>query len=501
MWNFERSGKMKVLAEIMKKWKAEGHRALIFVQTIQMLNVLQGWMNDEQHAHLRIDGHTAVKKRLKMIDEFNANSAIFAMLLTTRVGGVGLNIVGANRVVIFDPDWNPMVDVQARERAWRIGQKRDVVVYRLVLSRTVEEKIYQRQVYKHFLAQKVLNDPRQRQFFKWNDLAELFEIPPPPPNFSPEDMAALREKYKGLFAKLNPEDWGGQEGETTEVMQSIQKLPEKLENKPTAEQEKEHGAILETLYDSNGIKATFNHDKVEQPLLDKKIVRDGANEIAQRALQALQRSGRERSSQHISVPTWTGQRGKAGAVAIKREPKQEGLGARASLGSYKALVARSGASQTHVLDGLKQLAAIRKAGTKATQADEASRLGLNARAATSRGATGSLKAEPGEGESAAPSAIEGDAVGLPIELHASDKQIAQAILTVFLDPKLAGKEYRLTTGQVLEHLAKGIAPHHMELFKTLLKQMCVLAKGTHPSEPGCWSLRPEFWPGGAAVGS
>merc|ERR1719333_445853 len=93
-----------------------------------------------------------------MIEEFNGNQEIFAMLLTTRVGGVGLNIIGADRVLIFDPDWNPMTDVQARERTWRIGQTKEVSVYRLVSTGTIEEKVYQRQVYKHFIAQKVLVD-------------------------------------------------------------------------------------------------------------------------------------------------------------------------------------------------------------------------------------------------------------------------------------------------------------------------------------------------------
>merc|ERR1719356_1492036 len=168
---------MKVLAEIRKKWKADGHRPLIFVQTVMMLDVLEKWMNSMGYTHLRIDGKTAVKRRLTLINDFNGNLDFFAMILTTRVGGVGLNIIGADRVLIFDPDWNPMTDVQARERTWRIGQDKEVSVYRLVSTGTIEDKVYQRQVYKHFLAQKVLIDARQRQFFKWNDLADLFEMP------------------------------------------------------------------------------------------------------------------------------------------------------------------------------------------------------------------------------------------------------------------------------------------------------------------------------------
>merc|ERR1711920_506844 len=181
------------------------------------------------YTYLRMDGKTPVRRRGRLIEEFNGNAGLFAMLLTTRVGGVGLNIIGADRVAIFDPDWNPMTDVQARERTWRIGQRRDVAVYRLVLTGTVEEKIYQRQVYKHFLSMKILNDPRQRQFFKWNDLADLFDIPPAPPNFDAKDMAALKSKYKTLFKKLTKEL--DNEVETTDVMKEISNLPANEHNR------------------------------------------------------------------------------------------------------------------------------------------------------------------------------------------------------------------------------------------------------------------------------
>lgn len=105
-----------------------------------------------------------------------AYTAVFLFLLTTRVGGLGVNLTGANRIVVFDPDWNFSTDVQARERAWRIGQRRDVTVYRFITSGTIEEKIYHRQVYKHFLSDKVLRDPRQRRFFKSKDMQDLFTL-------------------------------------------------------------------------------------------------------------------------------------------------------------------------------------------------------------------------------------------------------------------------------------------------------------------------------------
>jgi len=101
---------------------------------------------------------------------------VFIFLLTTRVGGIGLYLIGANRVLIYDPDWNPTTDMQARERAWRIGQNRQVTIYRLLTAGTVEEKIYHRQVFKQYLTNRVLKDPKQRRFFKTNDLYELFSL-------------------------------------------------------------------------------------------------------------------------------------------------------------------------------------------------------------------------------------------------------------------------------------------------------------------------------------
>jgi len=136
------------------------------------------------------DGSTAASSRSALIDEFNSSlgpitdgregqrseDAIFVFLLTTRVGGLGTNLTAANRVLIYDPDWNPSTDLQARERAWRIGQKREVVIYRLLTRGTIEEKVYHRQIVKQQLSSRVLKDPRQRRLFRERDLKEIFEV-------------------------------------------------------------------------------------------------------------------------------------------------------------------------------------------------------------------------------------------------------------------------------------------------------------------------------------
>ena len=86
-----------------------------------MLELLEAFVADSGYVYMWMDGNTAVKKRQPMVAKFNADKTIFIFLLTTRVGGLGINLTGANRIVIYDPDWNPSTDLQARERAWRIG--------------------------------------------------------------------------------------------------------------------------------------------------------------------------------------------------------------------------------------------------------------------------------------------------------------------------------------------------------------------------------------------
>lgn len=114
--------------------------------TLQMLRLLEKHLIRLDYSYMRMDGTTAVGVRQSLVDRFNTTSSrdCFVFLLTTRVGGLGINLTGANRVLIYDPDWNPSTDAQAKERAWRIGQSRDVVIYRLLTSGAIEEKIYQR---------------------------------------------------------------------------------------------------------------------------------------------------------------------------------------------------------------------------------------------------------------------------------------------------------------------------------------------------------------------
>jgi DNA excision repair protein ERCC-6 len=187
------SAKLKVLNHVLGMWKEQNHRVLLFTQTIQMLNIVEKFVQLAGYRYMRMDGHTAAAQRQKLVDKFNEASfddpeAPFIFLLTTRVGGLGINLTSANRVIVYDPDWNPMTDLQAKERAFRIGQTRNVIVYRLVTSGTIEEKIYHRQVFKQFLTQKILRDPKQtRSFFQSSGLRDLFRLNEKPGNALHED--------------------------------------------------------------------------------------------------------------------------------------------------------------------------------------------------------------------------------------------------------------------------------------------------------------------------
>jgi SNF2 family DNA or RNA helicase len=171
------SGKMAVVAEILKLWKREGHRGLLFAQGRQTLDLLESLCSACGFSYLRMDGTTPVRSRQSLVDAFNSGvDQWFVFLLTTRVGGVGINLIGADRVLIYDPDWNPTTDIQARERAWRLGQKKHVTIYRLLIAGTIEEKIYHRQIFKTALSQRVLSDPKSKRLFSYEDLRDLFSL-------------------------------------------------------------------------------------------------------------------------------------------------------------------------------------------------------------------------------------------------------------------------------------------------------------------------------------
>uniref|UniRef100_A0A8C2X0D9 Chromodomain helicase DNA binding protein 4 n=1 Tax=Cyclopterus lumpus TaxID=8103 RepID=A0A8C2X0D9_CYCLU len=138
------SGKLTLLQKMMRKLKNGGHRVLVFSQMTKMLDLLEDFLENEGYKYERIDGGVTGSLRQEAIDRFNAPGAPqFAFLLSTRAGGLGINLASADTVVIYDSDWNPHNDIQAFSRAHRIGQNRKVMIYRFVTKASVEERITQ----------------------------------------------------------------------------------------------------------------------------------------------------------------------------------------------------------------------------------------------------------------------------------------------------------------------------------------------------------------------
>lgn len=136
--------KLKKLDELLTKLKQEDHRVLIFCQMTRMIDILEEYMAKKHYTYFRMDGSTNIADRRDMVNEYQQNYKIFAFLLSTRAGGLGVNLTGADTVIFYDNDWNPTMDAQATDRAHRIGQTRMVSVYRLITKNTIEERIVKR---------------------------------------------------------------------------------------------------------------------------------------------------------------------------------------------------------------------------------------------------------------------------------------------------------------------------------------------------------------------
>lgn len=133
-----------MLDKLLPKLKEAGHRVLIFSQFTSMLDILQDYCNYRGHNNCRLDGSTNRVQRKLDIDSFNSkNSDLFVFLISTRAGGLGINLATADTIILYDTDWNPQVDLQAQDRVHRIGQTKPVTVYRFITEGTVEERILQ----------------------------------------------------------------------------------------------------------------------------------------------------------------------------------------------------------------------------------------------------------------------------------------------------------------------------------------------------------------------
>ncbi|OAD75637.1 Homeodomain-like DNA binding domain-containing transcription factor, partial [Phycomyces blakesleeanus NRRL 1555(-)] len=189
----ENSGKMVLLDKLLTRLKTDGHRVLIFSQLVMMLDILSDYMAMRGHPFQRLDGSMKTEERNKAIEHYNApDSPDFVFLLSTRAGGMGINLCTADTVIIFDSDWNPQNDLQAMSRAHRIGQTRSVNVYRLVTKGTMEEDIIERAKRKMVLEYCIINqmDTSGLSLLPENSLVTASGKPRELP-FSKEEMSAV----------------------------------------------------------------------------------------------------------------------------------------------------------------------------------------------------------------------------------------------------------------------------------------------------------------------
>ena len=160
--------KMRIFSDLVNRLHLEKHRCLVFCQMTRMLDILEDFLTWRKLTFLRMDGATSIQDRRYMVDEFQRNDNIFIFLLSTRAGGLGVNLIAADTVIFYDNDWNPTMDEQATDRAHRIGQTKPVTVYRIMTRGTVEERIVRRAKQKQNVQSTVYGDT-----FKMKDVVKL----------------------------------------------------------------------------------------------------------------------------------------------------------------------------------------------------------------------------------------------------------------------------------------------------------------------------------------
>lgn len=215
---FRASGKFELLDRILPKLKATNHRVLLFCQMTQLMTIMEDYLSWRGFGYLRLDGTTKAEERGDLLKKFNCkNSEYFLFLLSTRAGGLGLNLQSADTVVIFDSDWNPHQDLQAQDRAHRIGQKNEVRVLRLMTVNSVEERILAAARYKLNMDEKVIQagmfdqkstGSERQQFLQsilHQDDAEEEEENEVPDDETVNQMIAREESEFELFQKMDLE--------------------------------------------------------------------------------------------------------------------------------------------------------------------------------------------------------------------------------------------------------------------------------------------------------
>ena len=195
-------GKLQTLDLLLARLKREKHRCLIFTQMTKMLDVLELFLNYHGYTYVRLDGTTPILQRQILMERFNSDEKIFVFILSTRAGGIGVNLTGADTVIFYDSDWNPTMDAQAQDRCHRIGQTKDVHIYRLISKNTIEENILKKANQKRLLGDLTIDGGSfDMSYFKKNNLCELFDQ-----NQTLEDIVRERNQMQEQFESTRNEN-------------------------------------------------------------------------------------------------------------------------------------------------------------------------------------------------------------------------------------------------------------------------------------------------------
>ena len=199
------SGKLVFLFALLERLREEGHRTLVFSHYRKVLDILERILGNRGFKVMRLDGTVKqITERERRISVFQTDGSYSVFLLTTQVGGVGITLTAASRVVIYDPSWNPATDAQAVDRAYRIGQTENVVIYRLITCGTVEEKIYRRQVFKDSLIRQNTGDKKNPfRYFSKQELKELFTLEDTRTSSTQMQLQALHSRHRRTDPQLD----------------------------------------------------------------------------------------------------------------------------------------------------------------------------------------------------------------------------------------------------------------------------------------------------------
>ncbi|KAI9111492.1 hypothetical protein K1719_017182 [Acacia pycnantha] len=193
------SGKLQTLDILLQRLRAGNHRVLLFAQLTKMMNILEDYMNYRKYKYFRLDGSTDAPDRNDLVRDFQQRNDVFVFLLSTRAGGLGITLTAADTVIFYENDWNPSWDQQAMDRAHRLGQTKDVTVYRLICKETIEEKILLRASQKSTVQNLVMTSNSNGDTYSHDDVLSLLL-----------DDAQLERKFKGIPPQVKDTQKGKQ---------------------------------------------------------------------------------------------------------------------------------------------------------------------------------------------------------------------------------------------------------------------------------------------------